>query len=121
MAASADNVNNGEFLILTFKVLDSTEGFTDVSVQYSYGDICNFNTKVVNFIVTAGGVNISKKPGDVNGDNSLDARDLSRLMRLIADDKGFDDPECINADVNGDGTVNAKDIARLMKLIAESE
>ena len=120
-AASADNVNNGEFLILTFKVLDSTEGFTDVSVQYSYGDICNFNTKVVNFIVTAGGVNISKKPGDVNGDNSLDARDLSRLMRLIADDKGFDDPECINADVNGDGTVNAKDIARLMKLIAESE
>lgn len=37
MAASADNVNNGEFLILTFKVLDSTEGFTDVSVQYSYG------------------------------------------------------------------------------------
>ena len=51
----------------------------------------------------------------------MDARDLSRLMRLIADDKGFDDPECINADVNGDGSVNAKDIARLMKLIAESE
>lgn len=120
-ATSTDNVNNGEFLILTFKVLDSTEGFTDVSVQYSYGDICNFNEKVVNFIVASGGVNISKKPGDVNGDNSLDARDLSRLMRLIADDKRFDDPECINADVNGDGTVNAKDIIRLMKLIAESE
>lgn len=59
--------------------------------------------------------------GDINGDNSVDARDLSYLMKLLADDKGIDDPECANADVNDDGNINAIDLTVLMKLIADAE
>ena len=42
-------------------------------------------------------------------------------MKLLADDKGIDDPECANADVNGDGNINAIDLTVLMKLIADAE
>ncbi len=54
--------------------------------------------------------------GDVNGDGSVDARDLSALMKLLAD-------EVDNAagDINGDGSIDARDLSALMKLLAEQE
>lgn len=42
-------------------------------------------------------------------------------MKLIADGKGIDDPECANADVTEDGEIDARDLVRLMKLIATAE
>ena len=54
--------------------------------------------------------------GDVNGDGSVDARDLSALMKLLADDS-----EDTVGDINGDGSVDARDLSALMKLLAEQE
>ena len=54
--------------------------------------------------------------GDVNGDDSLDTRDLVRLMKYIAvDGVGI---EASSPDVNADGTVNTADLVRLMKMIS---
>lgn len=55
--------------------------------------------------------------GDVNCDDSLDTRDLVRLMKYIAvDGVGI---EASSPDVNADGTVNTADLVRLMKMISE--
>ena len=54
--------------------------------------------------------------GDVNGDEEVDARDLSALMKILAEDSGD-----LAGDVNGDGSVDARDLSALMKILAEQE
>ena len=58
-------------------------------------------------------------PGDINGDGSVNNKDLTRLMKYIAGEN----VEVVEAalDVNGDGTVNNKDLTRLMKYLAGAE
>ena len=53
---------------------------------------------------------------DINGDGSIDTKDLVRLMKYIAvDGVGI---EASSPDVNADGTVNTADLVRLMKMIS---
>lgn len=60
--------------------------------------------------------NAAGAKGDVNGDGSIDTKDLVRLMKYIAlDGEGI---EAAAPDVNGDGDVNTADLVRLMKMIA---
>lgn len=53
--------------------------------------------------------------GDINNDGTVNAKDLTRLMKYIAGEK----VEAYGVDLNGDGKENAKDLARLMKYIAD--
>ena len=53
--------------------------------------------------------------GDVNGDGSVNTKDIVRLMRLISGEE----IEVTQSDINADGKTNAKDIVRLMKIIAD--
>ena len=56
------------------------------------------------------------EPGDVNGDGTVNGKDLTRLGKHFA---GWDveiDEDA--ADVTGDGTVNGKDLTRLGKFFA---
>ena len=54
--------------------------------------------------------------GDINGDGTVNNKDLTRLMKYLA---GEDVSVVENTlDVNGDGTVNNKDLTRLMKYLA---
>ena len=57
---SGEDVNqNGNFLNLTFTVLDSArKGDLEVTVTYSDGDICNWNEEIVDFEVASGKVEI---------------------------------------------------------------
>ena len=55
--------------------------------------------------------------GDVNGDGSIDTRDIVRLMKKISEQDVF----VTDADINRDGKVDAKDIVRLMKIIADGD
>ena len=54
--------------------------------------------------------------GDINGDNTVNNKDLTRLMKYLAGEN----VDVVEAalDVNGDGTVNNKDLTRLMKYLA---
>ena len=54
--------------------------------------------------------------GDINGDGSVNNKDLTRLMKYIS---GEDvDVVAVTVDTNGDGNVNNKDLTRLMKYIS---
>lgn len=52
--------------------------------------------------------------GDVNGDGTVNSKDLTRLMKYVAGE----DVDICDGDLNEDGTVNSKDMTRLMKYIA---
>ena len=54
---------------------------------------------------------IPKKPGDVNGDDMVDATDLSILISDFGKSSGFNNPA---SDVNNDGQVDATDLSILI-------
>ena len=111
---SSDVDYNGEYLTLSFTVLENAEsGDTSVSVSYDAGDISNLDKEDVNFKIKKGTVSIiDYVPGDINGDNVVNNKDLNRLMKYLAgEDIEVNEPAL---DVNGDNAVNN----RLMKYLA---
>ena len=57
------------------------------------------------------------RPGDVNGDGTVNAKDVTVLRRYVAGGYGVTVDAQI-ADVSGDGTVNAKDVTVLRRYVA---
>ena len=55
-------------------------------------------------------------PYDLTGDGAFDAKDLTRLMRVIAGDEEATAAQ--SADINGDGAFDTKDLTRMMKYLA---
>lgn len=59
---SSDITTNGNFLKLTFKVLDSaSQGNADVTVTYNTGDISNYDEDDVNFQIVPGKITVAGK------------------------------------------------------------
>ena len=57
--------------------------------------------------------------GDVNGDSTVNSKDLTRLMKYLS---GLQiEVNTPALDVNGDGEVNAKDLIRLMKFLSGAD
>ena len=52
--------------------------------------------------------------GDINGDGTVNAADVSELIYLISRNET---PDTAVADINGDGTVNATDVSELIQRI----
>ena len=59
---------------------------------------------------------IEYKKGDVNGDGSLNNKDVVRLFRYTSGDK----VECVReaSDFNGDGLINNKDVVLLFRYLS---
>ena len=73
-----------------------------------------FFTEIGALIASA--TNVTITAGDINGDGTVNNKDLTRLLKHIA---GEDvDVVAQTLDANGDGTVNNKDLTRLLKFIA---
>ena len=58
------------------------------------------------------------KPGDVNTDNVVDAKDAELLLDYLA---GVENAECKRPDINEDGTVDNIDVVLLLKHLAGYE
>ena len=96
--------------------LDAAEG----RVMYADGE------SVLNLSADAGSVIIlyalweqeeaDYTPGDINGDGSVNNKDLTRLMKYLAGEDVDVVEEAL--DVNNDGSINNKDLTRLMKFLA---
>ena len=85
-AGSADNATNGEFITLTFKVLDGAEGSTVVSIAYDEGDICNEAEEDVIFAVMPGSVIFSTPPTEapVTDDTATPSDDTTEAPATTA-------------------------------------
>ena len=123
---SVDNLNRtGVILTLTFKVCGNASGSIAVTLS---GDAFTKNETPVAVTakpcaVTIGGGSLL---GDVNGDNTVDGRDLVRLRKYLANQNEATGLSTVTitscSDVTGDGKVDGRDLIRLRKyLIALNE
>ena len=70
--------------------------------------------------ITAELVSVTDKRGDVNGDNEVDAKDLTALARHVAKIEHITEPELLqNADVDGSGDISAADLTKLARFVAK--
>ena len=59
-----------------------------------------------------------EKPGDVNGDFTIDVADIASVIDVMAGGSGIANPLQQAADVNGDGVVDVADIATIIDEMA---
>lgn len=84
---------------------------TEPGIRVFRCSICN-STKEEEIPVVV----LQHKSGDINGDDAVNNKDLTRLMKYLAGEDVVVVEDAL--DVNGDGTVNNKDLTRLMKYLA---
>ena len=108
------------FVTLTFTVADdapvnTTAGF---DVTYDPNDIYNMDETNVDCVLENGGINIiAGVPGDINGDNVCNNKDITRMFQYLAGWEVFVNTPML--DTNGDGSVNNKDLTRLFQYQAD--
>ena len=85
-----------------------------VNVSYTYGDIYNKDLDSLSFEVTNGYVKIIDYiPGDVNGDKTVNGKDVTLIRRHNA---GYEVTlNKLAADVNNDGVINGKDVTLIRR------
>ena len=128
--ASGVNITyNGSLATLTFEVADdAADGFYPITLDYykgrdgNYvdGDDVNYdeNEQAVGFVYISGGIVVASYiPGDINGDEKVNNKDATALLRYLA---GWD-VDGINTDAldtDGSGMVNNKDATHLLRYLA---
>ena len=117
---SGSVAQDGVLLTLTFRV--SREAVTNtplnVDVSYRYGDIYNAELEDLTCNMVGGHVTVlDYLPGDVNGDGTVNGKDVTLVRRYNA--SGYE--VTINeaaADVNADGLINGKDVTLIRRYVA---
>ena len=111
-----DNTASGTILTLRFRIQETAED-SDTTVTLTV--IEAFNIAEQEILLEGGSATVtisSRLPGDSNGDDQVDIRDLVRLRKHLAEEHV--DINLLNADVTGDGKVNGADLLRLRKYLA---
>lgn len=112
--------------IATFEIpADANEDSTYSAVIVSSDDPANFCDIELNNqegVGVNGTIKSGSMPGDVNGDKSLDAKDIILIMRYIVAKNVKPIPQFNEAaaDFNGDKSVDAKDIILIMRQIIKN-
>ena len=118
---SAENFTapNATFATLTFQISETAadNSTANLVIDHDPEDIFNIGDINVKLNVINGSITVFPcKPGDVNGDDRVNNKDASLLMKYLAGwDVSVNEPAL---DTNGDGKVNNKDASNLMKYLA---
>lgn len=110
---------SGDFAVLTLKVKAVTEdGDAALTITYDPEDIFNKYHENQTFQIENGTVQVKKlRPGDINGDGSVNINDALLLLRYVCE---LDQDQVLgNPDVTGDGKVNNKDVVTLLRFVAK--
>ncbi|MBQ3427631.1 MAG: Ig-like domain-containing protein [Clostridia bacterium] len=127
---SANNINfNGVLAILTFRMKDNIkDGVYPVSISsykgkngdYVDGADINYNEdfEPISIVYYEGAVTVSSRmSGDVNGDNKVNNKDATCLLRYLA---GWEQTGIVTEalDIDASGKINSKDATVLLRYIA---
>ena len=120
MVNGAQNITGDfKFATLTFEVKENAKNNTSAYVNLSYDpdNVYDISENNVDCNIINGAINIiACVPGDINGDEKVNSKDVSRLMQYHAHwEVDVNEPAL---DTNGDGKLNSKDVTRLMQYLA---
>ena len=120
MVNGAQNITGDfKFATLTFEVKENAKNNTSAYVNLSYDpdNVYDISENNVDCNIINGAINIiACVPGDINGDEKVNSKDVSRLMQYHAHwEVDVNEPAL---DTNGDGKMNSKDVTRLMQYLA---
>ncbi|MBD5137340.1 MAG: leucine-rich repeat protein [Lachnospiraceae bacterium] len=110
---------NATFATLTFQISESAadNSVANLIISHDPDDIYDVGYNSVNLNVINGRITVFPcKPGDINGDDKVNNRDVSLLMQHLAGwNVSVNEPAL---DTNGDGKINNRDVSNLMQFLA---
>ena len=114
---SEDENENGVIATLSFEVKKNIkQDKYPITLKYNEEDVFNISFNNVIFSVENGSLTVVKSiPGDVNGDTSINMKDIVLLQQYLNEWEVEIDE--IAANVNGDSGINMKDIVLLQQYL----
>lgn len=116
------DIKDGTILTLTFSVDKSVRANSKLNVKLSYqnGNIIDSDLNDIPVTINNGSVTIIDYiPGDINGDGTIDLKDVTLVRRLVT---GYSvTANKLAADVNGDGEITMKDVVLIRRYVVDAE
>lgn len=117
-----EDIKDGTILTLTFAVDKSVSANSKLNVKLSYqnGNIIDSDLNDIPVTINNGSVTIIDYiPGDINGDGTIDLKDVTLVRRLVT---GYGvTANKLAADVNGDGEITMKDVVLIRRYVVDAE
>lgn len=116
------DIKDGTILTLTFSVDKGVSANSKLNVKLSYqnGNIIDSDLNDIPVTINNGSVTIIDYiPGDINGDGTIDLKDVTLVRRLVT---GYSvTANKLAADVNGDGEITMKDVVLIRRYVVDTE
>lgn len=117
-----EDIKDGTILTLTFSVDKGVSANSKLNVKLSYqnGNIIDSDLNDIPVTINNGSVTIIDYiPGDINGDGTIDLKDVTLVRRLVT---GYSvTANKFAADVNGDGEITMKDVVLIRRYVVDAE
>lgn len=117
-----EDIKDGTILTLTFSVDKNVSANSKLNVKLSYqnGNIIDSDLNDIPVTINNGSVTIIDYiPGDINGDGTIDLKDVTLVRRLVT---GYSvTANKLAADVNGDGEITMKDVVLIRRYVVDAE
>ena len=116
------DIKDGTILTLVFSIDKSVKANSKLNVKLSYqnGNIIDSDLNDIPVTINNGNITIIDYiPGDINGDGTVDLKDVTLVRRLVT---GYNvTANKLAADVNGDGEVTMKDVVLIRRYVVDAE
>lgn len=117
-----EDIKDGTILTLTFSVDKGVSANSKLNAKLSYqnGNIIDSDLNDIPVTINNGSVTIIDYiPGDINGDGTIDLKDVTLVRRLVT---GYSvTANKLAADVNGDGEITMKDVVLIRRYVVDAE